>query len=95
MLSGDPNVMYASRLQRAIEDALLEIKGPRRYAYSVVASIWVGKSGDIFRAELVKSSGKPEVDSVLVQTILDLQVLDEAPPPNMPNPIRMRITSRI
>lgn len=95
LLSGDPHVLYASRLQRAIEDALLEVEGPRSHRYTVVASVWIGAAGDVYRAELVKSTGKPEIDDLLVETILSLQTLGEEPPPNMRNPIRMRITSRI
>lgn len=95
LLSGDPHMLYASRLQRLIEDAFLELKGARKHAYTIVAKVWVGDDGNVYRAELSRSTGKEEIDDLLVDAIMGMPSLNEMPPPDMPNPIRLRISSRI
>lgn len=93
--AGDPKVLYASKLQREIENALLEFDRARKTAYSVVARIWVSDSGDVVRVELARSSGDGEVDNTLITAINGMPGLSEGPPPDMQQPIKLRITSRI
>lgn len=93
--AGDPFVVYASRLQKSIEDRLSGDADARRQAYSVVAKIWVARSGRIERAELAGSTGNQAVDATLERTLNALPPLAEAPPLDMPQPIRLRIISRL
>lgn len=93
--AGDPFVMYASRLQQNIEDRLSDDAEARRQAYSVVAKIWVSRNGHIERAELAGSTGNQAVDATLQRTLNALPPLAEAPPQDMPQPIRLRIVSRL
>lgn len=93
--AGDPNVVYASQLQRLIEEALAEDEKTRSKNYSVVARVWVGFDGSVTRAELASSTGKDDIDDTLIQLIRALPPLAEAPPPGMQQPIRMRISSRL
>jgi periplasmic protein TonB len=95
LLSGDPFLVYASQLQKRIEDALLDTDTIRKKSYSVVARIWVAPDGSIRRAELSSSSGDDVIDGKLVDVINRLQALAEAPPEGMPQPIKLRITSRL
>ncbi len=93
--AGDAHVLYASRLQREIEEALLEFERVSKKAYSVIAKIWLSNSGAVTRVELAESSGDGEIDNELVSAITALPSLSEAPPADMPQPIKLRITSRI
>ena len=93
--AGDPFVVYAARLQRSIEDRLSDDADARRQAYSVVAKIWVTRNGQIERAELAGSTGNQAVDATLERTLNALPPLAEAPPQDMPQPIRLRIVSRL
>lgn len=92
---GDPFVMYASRLQERIEDSLTGDADVRRKAYSVVARIWVDGRGRIERAELDGSTGDRDMDAALERSLNALPPLAAAPPPDMPQPIRLRISSRL
>jgi protein TonB len=91
--AGDPFRYYASQLQRQIEDALLEQDAARRLAYTIAVNIWVNSDGTILRAELVNGTGSRKADEILVETIRGLQKLSHVPPGDMPQPIRMRISS--
>ena len=93
--AGDPNVVYATQLQRLIEEALAADEKTRSQNYSVIARVWVGFDGSVTRAELASSTGEDEIDDSLIELINQLPALAEAPPPNMPQPIRMRISSRL
>lgn len=92
---GDPFVVYASRLQKNIEDMLSEDPEVRRKAYSVVAKIWVDLNGRIERAELAGSTGDSGMDAKLESSLNALPSLAAMPPPDMPQPIRLRISSRM
>jgi len=93
--AGDPNVVYAGQLQRLIEEALAADDKTRSQNYSVIAKVWVGFDGSVTRAELASTTGRRDIDDTLVELIRNLPALAEAPPPNMPQPIRMRISSRL
>lgn len=93
--AGDPFMWYASQLQRQVEDALLDDEDIRRKDYSVVARIWVSDDGSIRRAELATSTGSSKTDRILLSRIEGLPPLSELPPDDMPQPIRLRISSRI
>lgn len=92
--AGDPNVIYASQLQRLIEGALAEDERTRTKGYSVIARVWIGFDGSVTRAELASSTGQDEIDDSLIDLINQIALAD-APPPNMKQPIRMRISSRM
>lgn len=93
--AGDPHIAYAAQVQRRIEEALAEQKAVRRQAYSVVAKIWVDATGHIARAELAGSTGDTDVDRSLERNLIALPPLAQAPPADMPQPIRLRISSRL
>lgn len=95
LLDGDPNLAYAARLQRAIEEVLLEHDQLRRRSFTAVAHIWVGQDGSVYRAELSRGTGRDQTDARLVDLITGIRAMAEAPPANMPQPIKLRISSRI
>ncbi|HED14067.1 MAG TPA: energy transducer TonB, partial [Gammaproteobacteria bacterium] len=82
-------------LQKRIEDALLDSNSIRKKAYSVIARIWVAPDGSIQQAELSGSSGDDTIDGKLVDLIRSLQALAEIPPEGMPQPIKLKITSKL
>ncbi len=95
LLDGDPNIAYAARLQRAIEDVLLDQDNLRKRPFSAVAHIWVGQDGSVYRAELPRGTGRDKTDARLIDLITGIQAMAEAPPASMPQPIKLRISSRI
>ena len=93
--AGGPFAYYASQLQRQIEDALLNNKEVRKRSYSIVAKVWLQADGRVSRAKLASSTGSPEMDKQLIAGITDVSSLATAPPPDMPQPIWLRISSRL
>lgn len=93
--AGNPFMYYASQLQRQIEDALLDAEDVRRKSYSVKVVVWLKPDGRVLRAELESSSGSVDIDTSLVQAITGVRTTSQSPPPGMPQPIRMRISSRL
>jgi len=95
LLDGDPNLMYAARLQRQIEELLIDNEQIRVKAYSVVAQLWIGQDGSITRAKLSRSTGDEVIDQTLVEMLTGMDMLSQAPPQGMPQPVKLRISSRL
>lgn len=93
--AGDPFVMFASQLQRQIEDALLESDKTRKQAYSVVARVWVADDGSVIKAELATSTGVADIDRSILDVIHAVPSGTGQMPEGMQQPIRFRITSRM
>jgi protein TonB len=62
--------------------------------YRVVLRVWFAQDGSIERYELVGSSGNPEIDRNLRVAMDDMPRLKQAPPAGMPQPVKLRVTSR-
>lgn len=92
---GNPFVWYASQLQRQLETVLLDDDELRRHDYDIVARIWLDGDGEVRRAELAGSTGDRGTDRILLSRIEQLPPLGELPPDDMPQPIRLRISSQI
>jgi protein TonB len=95
LLDGDPFVLFASQLQKMIEEVLLDKDEIRTKAYSVVLQLWVGQDGSISRAKLTTSTGDEIIDSKLVEMVTGMTMLAQSPPDNLPQPIKLRISSRL
>lgn len=78
----------------ALQQALAREKALKDKTYKVVVQVWLDASGRVSRSHLLESSGDPRVDETLKETLRDMRNLREAPPADMPQPIRLRITSR-
>lgn len=96
---GSATIWYGQQVQRLLDNelqGLLADTPARRTAYSVVVEVWVGADGHISRTELSSASGKAEVDQAIRSALPRLRSgVGKTPPENMPQPIRIRLTSRI
>jgi hypothetical protein len=93
--AGDPLARFAGQVQKLIQQALYTDDAIRRHEYSVVLKVWVAFDGSIERTELAGSTGKPTVDERIEHAIADMPRLSAAPPPDLPMPIKLRITARL
>jgi len=91
---GNRNAWYAGIVQQQIQQALSRNKKLRSEEFRVVVNIWLRADGAVQRSELVGSSGKSDTDEVIRTALSDLPPLKEAPPGDMPQPVRLRITNR-
>lgn len=93
-IGGAQQSVYASRLQRHLQEELNRNRKLRESDYRVTLRVWLRKDGSVERAELAQSTGTPTLDQMLRETLLQVSAMREAPPDNMPQPIRIRVTAR-
>jgi protein TonB len=93
-LGGMQQGLYASRLQRHLQEQLSRNRRLREADYRIVVRLWLRQDGSIERAELGQSTGNESVDGLLRQALMQMPPIREAPPDNVPQPWRIRITSR-
>jgi len=86
-------LFYANQLQAQLQDELNQQKKLRGSDYRATVAVWIGADGRVQRVDLTGSTGDPDTDQLLRATIADARRL-KAPPENMPQPVRLRITSR-
>lgn len=93
-IGGAQQSVYASRLQRHLQEELNRNRKLRESDYRVTLRVWLRKDGSVDKAELAQSTGNPALDQLLRETLLQISAMREAPPDNMPQPIRIRVTAR-
>ena len=97
-IGGGPNKhqfdWYTGLIKERIEDALTKDKTLASGAYKVVVKVWVASNGGIQRYELVSSTGDNSIDGLIKKALDDMPALSEAPPSDMPQPVKLRVTAR-
>lgn len=86
---------YAGVIKEDILDALSSAPGVRERGYTVVVKVWIDKSGGLQRYELLSGTGDQETDEALRLAFSSLSRLSEPPPEDLPQPVKLRVTSRI
>lgn len=95
LASGGAFTSYAALLKNEILDRLQENGRARAGAYSIVVRVWLSADGGVERVKLVSSTGDRELDSAIESVLSGMQRVAQAPPPEMPQPVSLRIVSRI
>jgi protein TonB len=83
---------YLGGVQQGIHDELNRNEKLRKSEYKVEVALWIGKNGIISRFELLGSSGDKELDALMKKALVGAK-FDE-PPSDIPQPIKLRISSR-
>jgi len=91
---GSAFTWYAGLLKNEILDRLQEEDRARSGSYSVPVRAWVRDDGTIERIELAQSTGDRARDQAIEKVLAGISRLPQAPPPNMPQPMVLRIVSR-
>ncbi|BBA35023.1 periplasmic protein TonB [Methylocaldum marinum] len=96
---GNAIIWYGQQLQRSLVqelETLLSEGDARKSAYSVILNVWINSEGRVSRAELANSTGKPALDNELREALSKLRIsLHKEPPENMPQPLKIRFTSKL
>ncbi len=96
---GSTILWYGGQVKRGLEEdlqRLLADSPARQAAYSVQLQVWVNPDGSVNRAELAVPSGNAEVDKALRAALPNVRFsLPKTPPDNMPQPLQVRVTSRM
>lgn len=85
---------YTNGLQRFLQEELAKHKQLRGTDYRIVVRLWLARDGAVQRVELAGSSGNPDVDARVRSALGELAAVREAPPENMPQPVKLRISNR-
>jgi protein TonB len=91
---GSAFAWYAGLLKDEILNQLNSDASARRGQYSLVVQVWVRGDGSIDRVRVTQGSGDRARDQAIEQALSRLARLNQAPPPDMPEPISLRIVSR-
>jgi outer membrane biosynthesis protein TonB len=95
---GNASIWYGGQVIRHVEDGMQRLLAdtPAMNAdYSVTVEVWISLDGLISRSELSAGSGKPEVDQAIRNALSKLRAsIGKSPPDSMPQPIRIRLSSR-
>jgi protein TonB len=92
---GNAHLWYAGLIKKEVQGLLNEHRDVRRNKYTVVVRVWVEPDGRISQADLQGTTGDPSVDRALRSALMTARRLDQPPPHDMPQPVRLRITSRL
>jgi protein TonB len=91
---GQEFAFFASTLRQHIQDELEQVTDLRTSNYTAEIAIWIGDGGSIPRAEVRRSSGDANLDRRLREALVSLRAMAIEPPRQMPQPVRLRISSR-
>jgi protein TonB len=84
---------YTNQLQAQLQDELNRRDKLRGAEYSAAVALWIGADGRVQKVELTGTTGNPQTDALLRDTIAASTKL-KLPPDNMPQPVRLRVTAR-
>lgn len=85
---------FTGQIKNSIEESLAARKELAKAQYRIVVHIWIAPDGRIERAELQGSSGNKATDELIRKALAGIASVAQAPPADMPQPVKLRITSR-
>jgi protein TonB len=95
---GNPWSWYDALVNDAVNSAfqmaLGREKALKNKNYKVIVKVWIDGGGQVTRAALVDSTGDARADEVLKDALRNVRVLRDSPPADMPQPMKIRVTSR-
>jgi periplasmic protein TonB len=85
---------FAGLVQSHLVTQLSKEDKLRRSDYRVELRVWFAPDGRIERFELIDSTGNKEVDDQIKLTLHNMPPLKQPPPADLPQPVKLRLTSR-
>jgi len=85
---------YTDQIKTRIEEALAAQNDLAKAQYRLNVHVWLARDGRVERAELKGSSGDAAIDKLIRKALAAMKGIAEAPPEDMPQPVKLRITSK-
>ncbi len=85
---------FANLVQAHLQEELSRNQKLRSADYKAMIRIWFGANGKVDRAELMGSTGNTDIDRTLTTALAEISPLSSAPPSDLPQPMKVRLTSR-
>jgi protein TonB len=92
---GDRFAWYAGMLKQDLLTLLGENRDIRARSYSVNVRLWLDGKGAVTRVALASSTGDRALDQQLSTLLAGMDRVAEAPPDGLPQPVQIRIVSRL
>jgi periplasmic protein TonB len=92
---GDRYAWYAGVLKEDLLAFLSDQRDLRSRAYSINVSLWLASDGAVERVALAGSTGDRDLDRTLEGLLAAMERVAEAPPGDLPQPVQIRIVSRL
>lgn len=86
--------LFAGRLQRHLQEQMGRNRKLKESDYRVSLRLWLRPDGSVDKVELAQSTGNEALDQLLREAVLQAGPMREAPPENMQQPVRIRVTAR-
>lgn len=83
---------YLGGVQKGIHEELDRYEKLRKMEYKIEVALWLTKAGVVSRFEFLGSSGDKELEAMIKKAVLGAKF--EEPPSDIPQPIKLRISSR-
>ncbi|MBY0579196.1 MAG: TonB C-terminal domain-containing protein [Burkholderiales bacterium] len=83
---------YLGGLQQSLKDELNRSEKLRKVEYKVIVQIWLARNGSVERFQVL-GSGDAEIDAEIRRILGSMKPFNE-PPPDMPEPVKLRVSSR-
>jgi TonB family protein len=85
---------FTDQIKRRIEEAMAAEKDLAKAQYRVIVHVWLTRAGRVERTEVRGSSGDSAVDKLIKKALAGMEAISDAPPEDMPQPVKLRITSK-
>lgn len=86
---------YGALVVQEINTLLTDDDQLRHKAYTLVLSIWISPTGTIEKYKIDRQAGDEKVIAMVTSALTKMGAVSEGPPLEIPQPIRIRIKSRI
>jgi protein TonB len=85
--------VFGTSTARHIAQELARDPRLKASSYQIEVRVWLGADGRFEREELVRGTGNRELDDLIRDGLRQVSALQQALPPNLPQPLRIRVTS--
>ncbi len=86
---------YGALVVQEINALLVDDDRLKSKEYTVILKLWISETGEIERYKIQHKSGDEAVEAMLQTALARLGSVSEGPPLELPQPIRLRIKSRL